>query len=198
MTQINFSIDARSALAQLNQIATAAQRAETIRNGVRAGMAPVIDAARTRVQQPGKPDYTPRHGRRKAKKKLRDTIGQLTRIYQNHVVGVVGPQAPAGAHGHLVEGGHRIAVGGSVARKGQPAIKWRPGGPGRPPKHIFSKGAPRARRGITGGGRVIGQARAFPFMRPAWESVASRVESTMVAAMQEHVARAVAAGGSNG
>lgn len=195
MSGIDIKIDARPALAQLGQIAQAASRLGAIQTGVREGLAPIITAAKADVQQPGKPGYYPRYGAKKRKKHLRDTIGQLARVYSGTIVGVVGPQAPAGAHGHNVEHGHRIAVGGSVARQGTPQIKWRPGGPGRPPKHVFAKGAPRSKRGRTGMGTVIGQARAFPFMRPAELANRERAKAIMLDSLAKHVAAAVAAGG---
>lgn len=45
-------------------------------------------------------------GDKKDLKPLRDTIGSVVKSYGPDVtVGIVGPQYPAGAHGHLIEGG---------------------------------------------------------------------------------------------
>lgn len=46
------------------------------------------------------------------KKPLRDTIGVVERVYDHAIVVVVGPQYPAGAHGHLVEFGHEKVLWG--------------------------------------------------------------------------------------
>jgi HK97 gp10 family phage protein len=56
-----------------------------------------------------KPGYP---GDKKDKKPLRDTIGTVVRTYSKAIVVVVGPQHPAGAHGHLVEFGHEKVLWG--------------------------------------------------------------------------------------
>lgn len=49
-------------------------------------------------------------------KHLRDTIAVEIRHYEEgRVLAVIGPQAPAGAHGHLVEYGHKLIVHGKPA-----------------------------------------------------------------------------------
>ena len=197
---IKISLDARPALAQLERIKSMAQRADIIAKASKEALQPIIDAAKRMVQQPGSPGYNKRYWPRGSKKHLRDTIGQVTRIYQNHVVGVAGPLAPAGAHGHLIEFGHRVARGGTLVRTKTTPIKWRPGGSGRQPKHSFRRGStPISRGGIAGGGRVVSNARAFPFIKPAADANESRASGIMLAALQEHITRAVnAAGGVDG
>ena len=63
----------------------------------------VIKAARKYVPV-GDPSHEP------GKKPLRDTIMHLNRKYYDgeRVVSFVGPGYPAGAHGHLVEDGHKV------------------------------------------------------------------------------------------
>jgi hypothetical protein len=46
------------------------------------------------------------------KKPLRETIGVVVREYGHIVVMYVGPEYPAGAHGHLVEFGHQLVLFG--------------------------------------------------------------------------------------
>lgn len=45
-------------------------------------------------------------------KPLRETIAVEVRDYGDRALAVIGPQYPAGAHGHLVEHGHATANGG--------------------------------------------------------------------------------------
>lgn len=63
----------------------------------------IVAAAQREVPQPGYPGDDPK------KKPLRDTIAKEVKTYPSGtVVAVVGPQYPAGAHGHLVHEGHEI------------------------------------------------------------------------------------------
>lgn len=48
------------------------------------------------------------------KKPLVDTIGVKVWIGDHGIVCYVGPQYPAGAHGHLIEFGHRMVIHGQV------------------------------------------------------------------------------------
>ena len=61
----------------------------------------VMNAARKLVPQPGYPGDKPEF------KPLRDTIGVEVKDGEQ-IYAVIGPERPAGAHGHLVEYGHRI------------------------------------------------------------------------------------------
>ena len=192
---IELKIDVAPALASLSRIAIASQKTDAIRAGTRDALQPVINAAKAIVQQPGKPGYFTRYGKRKRKKHLRDTIGQATRIYDKAIVGVAGPLSPAGAAGHLVELGHRIAKGGTLVRTKSAPLRWKEGGRGRRPKHAFLRGStPNSKTGITGGGKVVGQTRAIPFMSVAWAQHEQTVKQSMVSAITKHVAEAAAAG----
>lgn len=175
--------DATAALASLDRIIGAAAKLDAIRSAMAEVMAPIVSSAKAMVQQPGKPGYSPRHGKapgsRRYRKHLRDTISTNVRVYNKVVYGAAGPQYPAGAGGHLVEHGHRIVTGGSVARIGKYATKK----------------TPKAARGRTGKGRVGGMAKPFPFMRPAMESTRASVLSRLTAVLAAHVERAAAAGG---
>lgn len=66
---------------------------------LRAASSVVVKRAKELVPQPGYPGDKP------GLKALRDTIGYVVKIYGQISVAVIGPQRPAGAHGHLVEGG---------------------------------------------------------------------------------------------
>lgn len=172
-------VDATAALAALDRVIGAAAKLDAIKSGMADAMAPVVAASRAIVQQPGKPEYWQRTGSRKTRKHLRDTIGTNVRVYNKVIYGVAGPQYPAGASGHLVEHGHRIASGGSVARIGK----------------FAKKRTPKAANGRTGRGRVIGIARPRPFMRPAMDQVRASVLSSLTATITAHIERAAAAGG---
>jgi hypothetical protein len=74
--------------------------------GIRAGLSAVKKRAKQLVPEPGYPGDKP------GLKPLRDTIGSAVREYGDVVVGVVGPEYPAGAHGHLVEHGHKEVLWG--------------------------------------------------------------------------------------
>lgn len=61
-------------------------------------------------------------------KPLRDTIAVETRDYDQRALAVIGPQTPAGAHGHLVENGHEIVTrdGKRTGRRARPRPFVRP------------------------------------------------------------------------
>ena len=65
----------------------------------------VVDEAKRLCPQPGYPGDNPEF------KPLRDTITSVVREYSNSFSIFIGPSWPAGAHGHLVEFGHRTASG---------------------------------------------------------------------------------------
>lgn len=54
-------------------------------------------------------------------KPLRDTIGVEVRNYDRRALAVVGPEYPAGAHGHLVEYGHAEVLWGVRTGRRVPA-----------------------------------------------------------------------------
>ena len=60
-------------------------------------------------------------------KPLRDTIGSVVRGYGDRTLGVIGPELPAGAHGHNVEFGHEeILFGVRTGRRVPPHPFMRP------------------------------------------------------------------------
>lgn len=71
-----------------------------------------------------------RTGKKSGKKHLGDTIAFVVRRYagrEEKSVGVVGPQYPAGAHGHLVEHGHEeVLFGRRTGRRVPPSPFMRP------------------------------------------------------------------------
>lgn len=71
-----------------------------ITNALRKGGRVVAKKAKSLCPPPGYPRDKP------DRKPLRETIGVVTRNYHNAIVVYVGPQYPAGAHGHLIEFGH--------------------------------------------------------------------------------------------
>lgn len=73
------------------------------------------------------PKGGPRTGKKAGKKHLRDTIRSEVRDYGRVKVLVVGPEYPAGAHGHLVEFGHReFLFGRETGRRVPPKPFMRP------------------------------------------------------------------------
>jgi len=74
-----------------------------------------------------------------------------------------------GYHGHLVEFGHRMVVGGTIRRdSGRTAAKSK-------------------RTGKRGGGRVAGRVKGYPILRPAWDATRSTCLATVVAQHQTRV-----------
>lgn len=61
-------------------------------------------------------------------KPLADTIAVEVRDYDQRALAVIGPQYPAGAHGHLVEHGHEIVTrdGRRTGRRARPKPFVRP------------------------------------------------------------------------
>jgi hypothetical protein len=98
-------------------------------------------------------------------KPLRDTIAVEVRDYGPRAMAVVGPQYPAGAHGHLVEFGHDIVPRGESRSVGRGRVS----------------GAKRK------GGTTQGRARPMPFMRTAFDGT----QSQQYAAMERIVSQAI-------
>ena len=76
-------------------------RGPELEKAIRKSLNRIKTRAKQLVPPPGYPGDKP------GKKPLRDTIGVVLRRYKGGAViaGVVGPEYPAGAHGHLVEHG---------------------------------------------------------------------------------------------
>lgn len=153
-----------------------AMRGNELARGLRAVGSKIVQRAKREVQQTGKPGYHEFTGgkrprRKQGKPMLKDTIGHQLRQYSYAFVLVVGPEYPAGAHGHLVESGHRIAKGGTLM-----------------PESRKKKSAPRSNRGRTGLGTVGGMARPHPFMQPSVPSE-SEVEAAIINSLDKAVNR---------
>lgn len=164
---VRIEFDASKIINELQQIESNFRQLQMLEMGVKAALVPVRNDAARLAPAPGYPGYTyPSKGSARAsRKRLRDTMGVKTRIYgrSKTIAGVAGPQYPAGAHGHLVEFGHRIVTGGSVARVG----RW------------SKRGLPSA--GVkTGKGSIGGRATAKPFLAPAVEANRGTVNSIFV------------------
>lgn len=73
------------------------------------------------------PKGGPREGEKSGKKHLRDTIGVVQRKYKSGrlLAAYIGPEYPAGAHGHLVEFGHK-GVFGDMSKRVPPKPFARP------------------------------------------------------------------------
>jgi HK97 gp10 family phage protein len=130
-------------------------------------------------------------------------IRQLT--YANGVVyAAIGPSWPKGAHGWLVEHGHRIVTGGTVTRRGG---KFGFGGAapiekksrrlqervylGRNSRYRdLSKAGATFNRAVgeRGHGRTGGSVPAYPFLQPAFDSA----KTEMLDAIQQTVEAALA------
>lgn len=103
--------------AALSQLDTKIRGVELDRAIGKVGSA-IVKRAKELVQRPGMPGYyASTKGRRtKTKKKLVETISWKRRKYDDgrKIVLVAGPEYPAGAHGHLLERGHRIVKGVAI------------------------------------------------------------------------------------
>jgi hypothetical protein len=123
------------------------------------------EAARVAFVEAGMKKGAARKAGRKRRHRgdLARSIGYRQKSYtaQGVVFVAAGPKWPQGAHGHLVEFGHRIARGGSLSRRGRRTTK-------------------------KATGRAIGFVPAYPFMRPAYEM---HKREALTLAIQEHRAR---------
>ena len=113
--------------------------------------------------------------RKHGKPHLYQTIGKRTKTYAKKgvVYVAVGPLYKLGGyHGHLVEFGHRIVKGGSIAR-----ISGKQRG-----------SAPKAKNPTrTGQGKASGIVRPHPFERPAWEATKQQALNVVVSEHQRRV-----------
>jgi len=94
-------------------------RRRTTRDVARA-MAEVVATRAKQLCPRGDPAHNP------DAKPLAETIGIEVRDYGERQLAVVGPQVPAGAHGHNVENGHAIVRNGQVVGRAAPHPFIRP------------------------------------------------------------------------
>ena len=99
---------------------------------------------------------------------LESSVGHREKKYSQAVFATIGPLWPLGAHGHLVEFGHDVVLGGSKPSDGRSA----------------RKASTAARRGK---GRVAGRTRAIPFEEKAWESV----QYIALATVEQEISRGI-------
>ena len=100
---------------------------------------------------------------------LSDSAIAVTRQYGNGILyTAVGFEWPTGAAGWLVEHGHRMVVGGTVAR-------------------IQGKTPKAANETLTGAGRVLGLVKPHPIALPAFEQSRPAMEEAFQAAAQAGV-----------
>ena len=100
-------------------------RVKALRSAARAGGA-VVRRAAQKLAPVGDPSHNP------DAKPLSKSIGMVVESYKQDTVAVaiVGPQRPAGAHGHLIEGGHDVVVSRGE-RKGQQPLSGKNKVPGK-------------------------------------------------------------------
>jgi HK97 gp10 family phage protein len=121
--------------------------------------ADIVSAKAKSIAPVGDPTHHPEN------KPLADTIGITVRDYGVRKLAVIGPQWPAGAHGHNVEFGHGIVPRGQSKSVGRGRIS----------------GAKKK------GGLVVGRTRPKPFMRPAFDST----KGQQLGAMQKVLNQAI-------
>lgn len=133
--------------------------------GVRKGLGLVRARVRAILPRPGYP------GDKRGLKALRDTLKTKVREYGHKVFGIVGYEWGAGSHGHIVEHGHDIVVGGTSPKPGK----------GR-------KTARKSKRtGRRGEGRIVGWVEGRFYMERAVKQLGGQIEAAMV----EHITKAI-------
>ncbi len=167
---------------KLNAIAVGL-RGDVVRSGLNSAGRIITKRAKELVRKPSDAGYNKRSKDRQGGKNLQETIGHVVRGYNSAkfsgMVLVVGPQYPAGSHGHLVEYGHRIAKRGTgtLTRIAKPG------------KRKYS--TPKSKVGKTGMGVSTGSTRAFPFMEPAARDSVGKITEAIAASVQKAIAKAV-------
>jgi hypothetical protein len=163
--------------AKLDLVEGAMAKLDVLKAAMVDALNPTATAAAELVPQPGKAGYTPRRGRRKGMPHLRSQMRAIARIYprRKFIVGVAGPQyksSRGGNHGHLVEDGHRLVLGGTTERVG----RWK------------EKGTPNAKKARrTGAGRIAGQVEGRPFLAPAAARTRANAQKQFAASVAKFV-----------
>lgn len=109
---------------ELLQSLEGANRLLGLRRALKKGADVVAKRAKELCPKPGYPGDDP------DKKALVDTIGVNVWIGDSAIVAYIGPQYPAGAHGHLIEFGHILVIHGQVVGFVQPKPFMRPAADG--------------------------------------------------------------------
>jgi len=144
----------------------AIDRSPAVKKGMRNAVG--IPAKRVRQKLYG---LLPYRGDKKGKKPLASAVG--TRVYQDDVnggiVGRVRWRRPEGSHGHLVEAGHRIVVGGSLHKKPKTSRR-------------NSRLPQKPRRGA---GKVSGRVEGRRYLANAWEETREAQNMALEAGVKE-------------
>lgn len=198
---VGITVDTKRLEAALTSV-SAEVNGRAVKNGIRAGVRTIANAASQRVQQPGSDGYYAatqgvRTGRKASKPQLRDSIEYVVREPKAGVIeGRAGPTWRAGAHGHLLEGGHRIAVGGSIMSRKEEGLQ-----------KLIDAGrlTVRQKRAIAGWvhrfrnkgtskrlhkGRVVGFVAPRPFLAPAVQAVGDQAADKVIMAIRDTIKRA--------
>lgn len=173
-------------------------RKRSVEEGMNAAGRLIAKRMRELVQQPGSPGYTPipktsRTGKgrkRKNNKRLRDTIGFDVLTFKFGVADKAGallavrPQLPAGAHRHLLEHGHRLVHGGSIAKKAKAHDKPESKRGRKRTKGFVDGVAPRAvDASRTGAGRQTSFVDPKPFIKPTYDDTQGQARSLIISGM---------------
>lgn len=198
---VGITVDTKRVEAALTSV-SAAVNGRAVKNGLRAGVRTIATAAIQRVQQPGSDGYYAatdgvRKGRKASKPMLKDSISYVVREPKTGLLeGRAGPTWRAGAHGHLVEGGHRMAVGGSImSRKEEHLQKLIDAGRlTARQKRAIAGWVQRFRRKGTAKrlhkGRVVGFVAPRPFLAPAVQAVGQQAADNMIRSIETTIKRA--------
>lgn len=195
------TVDSKRVEAALTSV-SAAVNGRAVKNGLRAGVRTIANAAIQRVQQPGSSGYYEatggvRKGRKASKPMLRQSIGYVVREPRTGVLeGRAGPTWRDGAHGHLLEGGHRQATGGTIVSRREEALQ-----------KLIDAGrlTVRQKRSIAGWvhrfrksgksrrvhqGKVVGFVAPRPFLSPAVQAVGQQAADKMIRSITTTIKRA--------
>lgn len=145
-----------------------AHRGTALRAGLRAAGNAVKQRLRQILPKPGYPGDKP------GLTALRDTVSVKLKEYQlgRVVVAVVGYEWGAGSHGHLVELGHDLVIGGTSPKPGA----------GR-------KSLRAAKDGRRGKGRIAGRVEGRYYLQAASEGTKAEQDQAMLSAIGRAVER---------